>query len=158
MKVKKLNHAVLRVRDLERSLAFYHDVLGLETIARAGTVMAFMRAPGSDNHHDLGLARVGQNAPLPNERGVGLYHLAWEVDEIESLRDARDALQRYGTISGMSDHGSTKSVYGYDPDGNEFEVMWMVPREHWGEYENSAPTAPLDLEGEIKRWSTRVKS
>ncbi len=152
MNVKGLNHAVLRVRDLERSLAFYSDVLGLETIARAGRTMAFMRAPGSQNHHDLGLARVGPNAPAPNEQGVGLYHLAWEVEEIESLRDALAALQRYGTLSGMSNHGATKSIYGYDPDGNEFEVMWVVPREHWAEYENSAPTAPLDLEAEIVRW------
>ena len=158
MKVRKLNHAVLRVRDLDASLAFYHDVLGLEPIARVGNVMAFMRAPGSENHHDLGFARVGPNAPAPNEEGVGLYHLAWEVDEIESLREARDALQRFGTISGMSDHGATKSVYGYDPDGNEFEVMWMVPREHWGEYENAAPTRALNLEAEIQRWRTRAPS
>jgi catechol-2,3-dioxygenase len=156
MKVRKLNHAVLRVRDLERSLAFYHDVLGLEPIARAGKIMAFMRAPGSQNHHDLGLAAVGPHAPPPNERGVGLYHLAWEVDEIEALREARDTLDRYGTLSGASDHGATKSIYGYDPDGNEFEVMWMMPREHWGEFENAAPTRRLDLEGEIARWSTRV--
>ncbi len=155
MNVKKLNHAVLRVRDLDTSLAFYQDVLGLAPIARMGNMMAFMRAPNSENHHDLGLARVGPNAPAPNERGVGLYHLAWEVDEIESLRDALAALQRYGTLSGMSNHGATKSVYGYDPDGNEFEVMWMVPREHWGEYENSAPTAPLDLEAEIARWGKK---
>ncbi len=158
MKVRKLNHAVLRVRDLERSLAFYHDVLGLEPIARMGHVMAFMRAPGSENHHDLGLASVGPSAPPPNERGVGLYHLAWEVDEIESLRDARAALERYGTLSGASDHGATKSIYGYDPDGNEFEVMWMVPREHWGEYENAAPTRPLNLDAEIARWGVKTST
>lgn len=158
MKIRRLNHAVLRVRDLERSLAFYADVLGLQTIARAGTMMAFMRAPGSENHHDLGLARVGPNAPAPNERGVGLYHLAWEVDEIESLREGRDALKRYGLLSGMSDHGATKSIYGYDPDGNEFEVMWLVPREHWGEYEHAAPTAPLDLEAAIQRWGRHAGS
>jgi len=152
VKVKKLNHAVLRVRDLDRSLAFYQDVLGLEPIARMGNAMAFMRAPESENHHDLGLARVGPNAPAPNERGVGLYHLAWEIEEIESLRDALAAFQRHGTLSGMSNHGATKSVYGYDLDGNELEVMWMVPREHWGEYERSAPTGPLDLEAEIARW------
>lgn len=155
MNVRKLNHAVLRVRNLDRSLAFYADVLGLETIARMGNVMAFMRAAGSENHHDLGLARIGPDAPPPNERGVGLYHLAWEVDEIESLREVRDALDRYGRLSGASDHGATKSIYGYDPDGNEFEVMWMVPREHWGAYENAAPTAPLNLDAEITRWSTR---
>lgn len=156
MKVRRLNHAVLRVRDLKRSLAFYETVLGLEPVAQIGNVMAFMRTPGSENHHDLGLARVGPDAPAPNERGVGLYHLAWEVDEIESLRDARNALERCGALSGASDHGATKSIYGYDPDGNEFEVMWMVPREHWGEYERQASTQPLDLEGEIRRWSTRA--
>ena len=158
MKVRRLNHAVLRVRDLERSLAFYADVLGLETIARAGTTMAFMRAPNSQNHHDLGLARVGPNAPAPNERGVGLYHLAWEVDEIEALKEARDTLVRYGLLSGASDHGATKSIYGYDPDGNEFEVMWMVPREHWSEYENAAPTRRLDLDAEIQRWRRSERS
>ncbi|HYL28249.1 MAG TPA: VOC family protein [Candidatus Nitrosotalea sp.] len=157
MKVRRLNHAVLRVRELERSLAFYSEVLGLETIARMGNVMAFMRAPGSENHHDLGLARVGPNAPAPNERGVGLYHLAWEVDEIEALREANDTLQRHRLLSGASDHGATKSIYGYDPDGNEFEVMWMVPREHWAEFERAAPTRPLDLEAEIARWSTRPR-
>jgi catechol-2,3-dioxygenase len=155
MKVQRLNHAVLRVRDVERSLAFYSEVLGFETVARMGKVMAFMRAPGSDNHHDLGLARVGPTAPAPNERGVGLYHLAWEVDEIEALREARDALTQRGALTGASDHGATKSIYGYDPDGNEFEVMWMVPRDHWGQYEHAAPTAALDLEAEIARWSTR---
>jgi catechol-2,3-dioxygenase len=155
MKVRKVNHAVLRVRDLDRSLAFYHDVLGLDPIARNGNVMAFMRAAGSSNHHDLGFFRVGPDAPAPNETGVGLMHLAWQVDEIEELREAADALQRYGAISGASDHGATKSVYGYDPDGNEFEIMWMVPREDWGEYERSAPTAPLNLEAEIKRYGKR---
>ncbi|HEV3090016.1 MAG TPA: VOC family protein [Candidatus Cybelea sp.] len=156
MTVRRLNH-VLRVRDIDRSVAFYHDVLGFETVARLGHVMAFMRAPGSQNHHDLGLARVGKDAPPPNERGVGLYHLAWEVDEIESLREARAVLERLGAISGASDHGATKSIYAYDPDGNEFEVMWMVPREHWDEYENAAPTRALDLDAEIARWSTRVQ-
>lgn len=158
MKVTKLNHAVLRVRDLDRSLAFYQDVLGLEPIARVGNAMAFMRAPGSQNHHDLGLARVGPSAPPPNESGVGLYHLAWEVEEIEELREAAESLQRYGTISGASDHGATKSIYGYDLDGNEFEIMWPVPREDWGENERNAPTRPLDLEAEIEKYGKRKAS
>ncbi len=158
MKVRKLNHAVLRVRDLERSVAFYQDVLGLEPIARMGRTMAFMRAPGSGNHHDLGLAAVGANAPPPNARGVGLYHLAWEVDEIESLRDAIDTLERYGALSGATDHGATKSIYGYDPDGNEFEVMWMVPRALRQDDDDLATTRPLDLDAEIARWSTRARA
>ncbi len=157
MKVRKLNHAVLRVRDLDKSVAFYEQVLGLEPIARMGNMMAFLRVPGSENHHDLGLARVGPNAPAPNEHGVGLYHLAWEVDEIEILREAAETLERLGAFSGASDHGTTKSIYGYDPDGNEFEIMWMVPREQWGEYEREAPTGPLNLEAEIARFSRRSR-
>lgn len=153
MRVRRLNHAVLRVRDVERSVAFYEAVLGLEVIAREGGVMAFMRAPDSANHHDLGLFRVGSNAAAPDERGVGLYHLAWEVDRIEDLREAARTLERLGAISGASDHGATKSIYGYDPDGNEFELMWLVPREAWGEFERSAPTRPLDLEAEIARFA-----
>jgi len=156
VKVRRLNHAVLRVRDINRSLAFYADVLGLQEVARIRNLMAFMRAPNSENHHDLGLARVGPDAPPPNERGVGLYHLAWEVEEIEELREALKALERYGTLSGTSDHGATKSVYGYDPDGNEFEVMWMVPREQWGEFDRAAPTGVLDLEAAIERWGSRA--
>jgi catechol-2,3-dioxygenase len=59
-----------------------------------------------------------------------------------------------GALVGESDHGATKSLYGHDPDGNEFEVMWMVPREEWGEMENDATVAPLDLEGELARWGS----
>jgi hypothetical protein len=61
-------------------------------------------------------------------------------------------------IAPPDERGATQSIYGYDPDGNEFEVMWMVPRERWGEYERSAPTRRLDLEAEIARWSARSKA
>ena len=55
--------------------------------------------------------------------------------------------------TGESSHGATKSVYGADPDGNEFEIMWMLPRAAWGEYENTAPIDRLDLQAEQARWS-----
>jgi catechol-2,3-dioxygenase len=58
-----------------------------------------------------------------------------------------------GALVGESDHGATKSLYAKDPDGNEFEVMWMVPRDQWGEYEHDAPVAPLHLEREIARFA-----
>ena len=58
-------------------------------------------------------------------------------------------LTELGALSGMSDHGATKSLYGQDPDGIEFEVMWIVPRERWGEYERQAPVRPLDIEREL---------
>ena len=150
--VSRINHAVLMVRDLDRSVAFYHDVLGLEEIARAGGRMAFMRAPGSANHHDLGFLALGPRAKDPSHAAVGLFHLAWEVPNIEDLVAIRERLNGSGRLEGASDHGATKSLYGKDPDGNEFEVMWLVPRDQWGEYEKSAPTGPLDLEAEVRRF------
>jgi len=84
---------------------------------------------------------------------VGLYHLAWQVDAIEDLRDVRERLLALGAPAGQSSHGATKSIYGSDPDGNEFEVMWMLPRRAWGRYENSAPVEPLDLAAVLRRWS-----
>jgi catechol-2,3-dioxygenase len=151
--VRRLNHAVLYIRDLERSVRFYCQVFGLEEVARdPRDRMSFLRVPGSTNHHDLGLFSLGPTAPSP-EGSVGLYHLAWEVESITDLLVARDALGNAGALVGQSDHGATKSIYGRDPDGNEFEIMWLVPRQQWGEYEHSAPVAPLDLEAEVARFA-----
>lgn len=148
--VRRLNHAVLWVRELDRSVEFYSKAFGFEVIAR-NEFAAFLRAAGSDNHHDLGLFSLGADAPGPDRSRVGLYHLAWEVESVHDLAVARDVLREHHALIGASDHGATKSLYGRDPDGNEFEVMWMVPREQWGEYERQAPVLPLDLEHELDR-------
>ena len=148
--VRHLNHAVLYVRDAAQSATFYRDVFGFRPVAEFPGA-AFLRAEGSTNHHDLGLFSVGPNAPGPERGRVGLYHLAWEVASITDLATARDTLQRVGAYVGESDHGATKSIYGHDPDGNEFEVMWMLPRDEWGDHEHDAPVAPLDLDAEIAR-------
>ena len=112
----------------------------------------FLRLPRSGNQHDLGLFGVGP-AGGPKRRGaIGLYHLAWQLDTIDELAAARRTLLDAGAYTGESSHGATKSVYGADPDGNEFELMWMLPRQ-WGVYERSAPIDRLDLAGEIERWS-----
>jgi catechol-2,3-dioxygenase len=150
--VARLNHAVLYVRDLDRSVGFYHRAFGFEEIAREGGMMAFLRAAGSDNHHDLGLMAVGADAGSPSRRNVGLYHLAWEVPTIEDLVNAAAVLTEHNALTGMSDHGATKSLYGQDPDGIEFEVMWMVPRDQWGEHERRAVIRPLDLQREVERF------
>ncbi len=150
----KLNHAVLKVRNLDRSVAFYRDVLGFSEVARAGRRMAFMRAAGSQNHHDLGFLSLGEGAEDAPENAVGLFHLAWQVPAIEDLAALRKKLIEMSAMTGESDHGATKSVYGVDPDGHEFEIMWLVPREHWGEYESQAPTRRLDLDAELKRFAT----
>lgn len=129
----RLNHAVLFVAELEPSVAFYTKVFGMEVIAcepRANA--AFLRLPKSGNHHDLGLFAVG-TAGGPKRRGaIGLYHLAWQVDTIDELLEAQQALITANALTGESSHGATKSLYGADPDGNEFEVMWMLPRSAWG--------------------------
>jgi catechol-2,3-dioxygenase len=151
--VARLNHAVLYVSDLDRSVDFYTGVLGFEEIDRRPGQMAFLRARGSTNHHDLGLASVGADAPRPPRGSTGLYHLAWQVPTIDDLAAAIPALRQAGALTGASDHGATKSLYAADPDGNEFELMWMVPREEWGEYARRGVSMPLDLERELARFA-----
>ena len=112
----------------------------------------FMRSATTTNHHDLGLFEVGPEAPRPPRGGTGLYHLAWEVPTIRDLAAAAQALGELGALSGTSDHGVSKSLYGADPDGNEFEIMWQVPADSWGEYAEHAVVQPLNLEAEIARW------
>ncbi len=63
-------------------------------------------------------------------------------------------LRRRRLTSPTPEHpGATKSIYGRDPDGNEFEVMWMLPKHEWGAYENAAPVERLDLPGDVRRWT-----
>ena len=147
--IRRLNHAVLFVSDLERSLAFYRDIFGFKVIAREGR-MAFLRAEKSENHHDLGLLEMGAKAPRPPRGSTGLYHLAWELSDIKELAAAREVLIKAKAFTGESDHGATKSVYGADPDGNEFELMVLLPKAEWGRYESAAPVMPLDWKKELR--------
>jgi catechol-2,3-dioxygenase len=132
MGIHRLNHAVLFVSDLARSVAFYRDVLGFRPIPMTSdgfTGAAFLQAPGSTNDHDLGLFELGAAAG-PSAAGrttVGLYHLAWEVDTLDELEATALRLAEAGSLAGSSDHGTTKSLYAHDPDGLEFEVVWLVP-------------------------------
>ena len=151
--VARLNHAVLYVRDAQRSADFYRRVFGFEVVASEfGGQAVFMRAAGGDNHHDLGLFSVGAAAPRAPRGATGLYHLAWEVPTIDDLATTQRVLAEAGALGGASDHGVSKSLYGADPDGNEFEIMWRVPREAWGEYEHQGVVQPLDLRAELARW------
>lgn len=154
--VTGLNHAVLFVRDLERSLTFYKTIFGFVEVDRLQGPMAFLRAAGSSKHHDLGLIALGSSAISPKPGTTGLYHLAWEVRTIEDLATAAQILQQIGALRGASDHGASKSVYGEDPDGNEFEILWSVPREAWGEFEHRAVTRSLNLSREIERFGKQA--
>jgi catechol-2,3-dioxygenase len=147
--VQRLNHAVLYVRDAERAARFYQDVLGFVVTSHMADRAYFLKTNATtENNHDLGLFSIGANAPQPT-RGerVGLYHLAWQVDTLPELAEARDTLVNAGALVGVNDHGSSLSLYTQDPDGNEFEVFWMVPQEEWA----TRKGGHLDIEGEMAK-------
>ena len=164
MPIHRLNHAVLYVSDLERSVAFYRDVLGFRRVDMTPEGFrgaAFIQAPGSTNDHDLGLFEIGAAAG-PSAAGrqtVGLYHLAWEVDTLAELSRIREALVDAGALVGASDHATTKALYAQDPDGIEFEVSWLLPADLITPEVRGAATriAPLDLEGEIARYGAQTR-
>ncbi len=156
MPVRRLNHAVLYVRDLTATVGFYRDALGLEVRMEVPGRAAFLRAPDSANDHDLGVFAVPDGA-LPAGRYLGLYHLAWEVGTLADLADIRARLAATGALVGASDHRVSKSLYAKDPSGIEFEVMWRVPAEYWEQETASGEMiAPLDLEAELARWGDQV--
>ena len=160
MPIFRLNHAVLYVRDVERSVAFYRDVLGFKAVMGMPGA-AFIQAPGSTNDHDLGLFQIGANAG-PSEAGrstVGLYHLAWEVDTLSELERLAGRLSEAGALVGASDHGTTKSLYAKDPDGLEFEVAWVVPADLLDDQARDARKriGPLDLDREKRRYGADTR-
>lgn len=156
MAIRRLNHAVLYVRDVDRSVAFYRDALGFTVLTQLPGA-AFLRASGSTNDHDLGLFAIGEGATDSGAgtTSVGLYHLAWEVETLAELRDVRARLAEHGALVGQSDHGTTKSLYAKDPDGLEFEVCWIIPKDLL-EGAEMAGVLPLDLDKEIARFGAET--
>ncbi len=155
MTVRRLNHAVLYVRDVATSVAFYERALGFEVITQMPNA-AFLRASGSTNDHDLGLFAIGAQAG-PSGAGtstVGLYHLAWEVETLAQLRDLRETLTSMGALVGETDHSTTKSLYAHDPDGLEFEVCWIVPADRLDDAirDGTMELRELDLDAELARF------
>ena len=129
MPITRMNHAVLYVRDVARTVAFYRDVLDFRVKFEIPGQAAFLQAPASQNDHDLGIFQIGADAG-PSQAGratVGLYHIAWEVDTLDELDRIAGQLRDAGALVGASDHGTTKALYAHDPDGLEFEVCWLVP-------------------------------
>lgn len=160
MRITRMNHAVLYVRSADRTASFYEDVLGFRRIIDdSANRFVFLRAPLSENHHDIALFTVGDAAgPSRAGKDVGLYHIAWEVPTLEDLEDAELRLRKAGAMVGMSDHGANKSLYAKDPDGLEFEVMWLVPAEQWGAEEHEAIVRPLDISEEKSRQEARAQA
>lgn len=163
MPVTRLNHAVLYVRDVERSVAFYTEVLGFRRLDLGEPIRgaAFLQANGSSNDHDLGLFEIGTAAhgSSAGRREVGLYHLAWEVDTLEELEAVARRLSAVGALVGASDHSSTKALYAKDPDGIEFEVCWLVPADQLDEatLAGRSRIRPLDLGAAMQRYGAATQ-
>jgi catechol-2,3-dioxygenase len=159
MAIRRMNHAVLYVRDADRTFAFYRDVLGFRAVGEMPGAK-FLQAPDSENDHDLALFTIGDQAG-PSTAGrstVGLYHIAWEVKTLGDLREIGMRLQQAGALTGASDHSTTKALYAQDPDGLEFEVCWIVPPELLDDDTVAGKTQlrRLDLEREIERYGAET--
>jgi catechol 2,3-dioxygenase len=123
--VERVGHVVLKVSDLQRSLTFYRDILGLSEVARGDFgdgAMVFLSTGRS--HHDIGLVEVGNGARRPEGGDLGLYHVALRIGEdIDTLREARDHVEASGIpIQWIADHTVSQSIYIADPDGNNVEL------------------------------------
>ena len=147
----RLNHAVLYVSDVGRSVKFWTSALEMDVVSEFPGA-AFLTLTNGTNDHDLGLFQVAASGSSVGPK-PGLYHLAWQVDTIDQLVDARKTLSDLGALVGQSSHGTTKSVYAKDPDGIEFEVMWMLPRSEWATFGAPGAVEQIDFAAEVERWS-----
>ena len=156
MAIKRMNHAVLYVRDADRTTEFYRDVLGFRVVGEFPGTAKFLQAPDSTNDHDLALFTIGPNAgdSTAGRATVGLYHIAWEVQTLGDLQEIALKLQEAGALVGATDHSTTKALYAKDPDGLEFEVCWLVPAQFLNDEVVAAKTElrPLNLQADIERY------
>jgi catechol 2,3-dioxygenase len=144
-----VGHVHLKVADLDRAIAFYHDVLGFELVQRMGRQAAFLSAGGY--HHHIGLNTWESAGGSPPPRGAtGLYHVAFRYPDRASLADAlRRLIEARGPLDGAADHGVSEALYLRDPDGNGVELYWDRPREEWPRAADGSLRMvidPLDLE------------
>ncbi len=143
-RVRRIGHVVLKVRDLERTRAFY-EMLGLEFADEVGKQMLFLRA--GDDHHTIAFLGVGPNAPGPVKNGVGLFHVAFQVESESELLALYHKLKAKGVqFTGFTDHLVSHSIYLEDPDGNEIEIYADQPRERWERLDNPIASLPWDPE------------
>ena len=129
IQLKRLGHVLLRVADLEQSRAFYGKILGFEVMEEDPEHGGlFMALPGHAHTLDLFPAEEAATAPRLAPGGVGVHHIAFQVDSEDALRDAYHTLHEHGVeIARAVDHVSQKSIYFRDPDGNLLEIYYELP-------------------------------
>ncbi len=120
---QRIAHVVIKVRDLDRSKKFYMDVMGLDLMGEIPQPRVAFLAAHRRDHHEIGLLEVGPQAGDPKPSDVGLVHIAFRLETEQELVAAyRELKERDVKIHFTVDHGVTRSVYFFDPDGNELEV------------------------------------
>ena len=131
VKPKQLGHLVIRVRDLEESEQFYTNILGLNVTNKRPGQMTFMSAVDSSSH-ELALVPVGADAPGPEQNRVGLFHFAWEMESLDDLKQLYARMKSNDVnVKSVGDHGISLGVYFTDPDGNEIEAYYEMPKDQW---------------------------
>ncbi len=127
----RIGHVHLRVADLDRAIAFYRDVMGLQVMQRYGAQAAFLSAGGY--HHHIGLNTWDSlGAPPAPQNRPGLYHVAFLYPDRAALARAFAQVVAAGVaIQGAADHGVSEAVYFADPDGNGIEIYWDRAPQDW---------------------------
>ncbi|TFL18160.1 VOC family protein [Jannaschia formosa] len=124
-----IGHVHLRVKDLERAIAFYRDVMGFELQVRMKGA-AFLGAGGY--HHHIGLNDWNSAGGPPPRGHSGLFHTAFLYPTMDDLKTIARRVRDNGVhIYGHADHGVSVALYFDDPDGNGIEIYWDRPREDW---------------------------
>ena len=128
---KSLGHLVMRVRDIDRSVDFYTRVMGLTIMEKTASGTVFMSA-NTEKSHELAIRAIGMDAGGPDHSVVGQAHMAWQMETFEDLQELYDRLKENDVrIRNIGDHGISLGVYLLDPDDNEIEVYYELPRSQW---------------------------
>lgn len=149
----RIGHVHLTVSDLDRSLAFYKDLLGFEITTRYGSQAIFLSAGGY--HHHIGLNTwAGKDAVPPPQGHTGLYHFAILFPSRKELaKILKRLVQNNYPLDGAADHGVSEAIYLRDPDGNGVELYRDRPKEEWGMLPDGSvemTTGHLDIEALLK--------
>lgn len=127
----RIGHVHLKVADMERSIGFYHGVLGFTIMQRLGDSAAFLSAGGYHHHIGLNTWESFGGSPPPPEC-TGLFHTAILYPTRVDLADAlRRVLAAGITLDGAADHGVSQALYLRDPDQNGVELYWDRPQAEW---------------------------